>query len=84
MFIHFLPYVKNIFRIYVFIIRHLRAELHFNVSRTVWINLNLIEFNIEKKKSKRVKKLREKDRFIQCLYLRIQSINSDTAADHKE
>lgn len=50
MFIHFLPYVKNIFRIYVFIIRYLRAELQFNVSRTVWINLNLIEFNIEKKK----------------------------------
>ena len=49
MFIHFLPYIKNIFRIYVFIIRYLRAELHFNVSRTVWINLNLIEFNIEKK-----------------------------------
>ena len=53
MFIHFLPYVKNIFRIYVFIIRYLRAESHFNVSRKVWINLNLIEFNIEKKIEKR-------------------------------
>ena len=53
MFIHFLPYVKNIFRIYVFIIRYLRAESHFNVSRKVSINLNLIEFNIEKKIEKR-------------------------------
>ena len=84
MFIHFLPYVTNIFRIYVFIIRYLRAESHFNVSRKVWINLNLTEFNIEKKKSKRVKKLREKDRFIQCLYLRIQSFNSDNPADHNK
>ena len=61
MFIHFLPNVKNIFRIYVFIthdsitahtsfgFRYLRAESHFNVSRKVWINLNLTEFNIEKK-----------------------------------
>ena len=60
MFIHFLPYVKNIFRIYVFVIRYLRAESHFNVSRKVWINLNLIEFNIGKKNRKECRNLEKK------------------------